>query len=694
MIRIAMDAGGTFTDFTSVGSLEDGLCRQKFVKYPTNHEDPAKSMVEGLTLLAEAWHTDLHSLLAQTEQIVHGTTLALNALLEKKGAKTALFTTEGFRDALEIRRSQLKDQWDLSAKMPPVLVPRRLRLGIAQRMDYKGDVLRELDEESVVKACAKCREYGVEAIAVCYLFSFLNPEHERQTAEIIHRELPDVFVSLSSDVAPKIREYERTSTTVINAYLAPILRDYLRLLKERLKDYGWEKPIHIMMNNGGLSDTDAMENFAVRTLLSGPAGGACGNTALGRLWGRADTILADMGGTSFDVHVSDHQERELIPGAEIDEYPVSIPMLDIHSIGAGGGSIVSVDDGGRLLIGPASAGSQPGPVCYGLGGEEITITDALLLLGLIDEEHFSGGKMTLDKEAATQRMMEKVAAPFGINDPQTAANMIYRVASEMMADAIRLVTVAKGRDVRDYSLISAGGAFSLFAANIVKTLHMKEVLFPVTSPVFCAWGMMGAARRYDFTKSFFMEQGGFDKKAVSERIEEMKEKGKAELNRLGVLSEDQRFTVTAEMRYIGQHHEISVPWEDAYLDDPQSLSAAFHRRHLSIYEYNEPEREWEIIHFHLACSEKDPSAPLFSFGEGKGGVLAQAFVAGEPFGEKGKRKAAVYRGIGLGDVIDGPALVHFDYTSVLIPTGFTAEVETDGICVLKEKGGTARDGIQ
>ena len=693
MIRIAMDTGGTFTDFTSAGSLEKGGFRQEFVKYPTNHDDPAKSMIEGLTLLAEAWGTDLRSLLAETEQITHGTTLALNALLEKNGAKTALFTTEGFRDALEIRRSQLKDQWDLSAKMPPVLVPRRLRLGIAQRMDYKGDVLKELDEESVVKACVQCREYGVRSIAVCYLFSFLNPEHERKTAEIIRRELPDVFVTLSSDVAPKIREYERTSTTVINAYLAPILRDYLRLLKDRLKDYGWEKPIHIMMNNGGLSDTEAMENFAVRTLLSGPAGGACGNTALGNLCGRADTILADMGGTSFDVHVTDHMGRELIPGAEIDEYPLSIPMLDIHSIGAGGGSIVSVDEGGRLLVGPASAGSVPGPVCYGLGGEEITITDALLLLGLMDEEHFLGGKMKLDKEAAKQRMTEKVASPLGIEDPQTAANMIYRVASEMMADAIRLVTVAKGRDVRDYSLISAGGAFSLFAANIMKTLRMKEVLFPVISPVFCAWGMMGAARRYDFSKSFFMEQGSFDKTAVSARIGEMKEQGKAELNRLGVADEEQVFSVTAEMRYIGQHHEISVPWDDAYLDDPARLSAAFHQKHLSIYEYNESDREWEIIHFHLACGEKEPQVPLFSFREGSG-EAGRALVSGAPFGEKGETEVAVYHENDLGRELAGPALIHFDFTSVLIPSGFTAKVETDGICVLREKGDADHDGIQ
>lgn len=685
MIRIAMDTGGTFTDFTAIGTLDEGETCQKFVKYPTDHEDPANSMIAGLKLLAEAWNTDLTTLLAHTEQIIHGTTLALNALLEKKGAKTALFTTEGFRDALEIRRSQLKNQWDLSAKTPPVLVPRRLRIGIPQRMDYKGDVIRELDEAGVIAACKKCKEHGVRSIAICYLFSFLNPEHERRTAEIIRRELPDVFVTLSSDVAPKIREYERTSTTVINAYLAPVLGDYLRRLKGRLQEFGWEKPVHIMMNNGGLSDTTAMEHFAVRTLLSGPAGGACGNTAIGRLCGRPETILADMGGTSFDVHVTDRSGRELIPGAEIDEYPLSIPMIDIHSIGAGGGSIVSVDEGARLLVGPASAGSFPGPVCYGQGGEDPTITDALLLLGVMDEEHFLGGKMKLDRAAAEQQMMTRVAEPLGVENPQTAANMVYRIASEMMADALRLVTVAKGRDVRNYSLVSAGGAFSLFAANIMKTLHMKEVLFPVVSPVFCAWGMMGAARRYDFTRSFFMEQGSYDGKAILSRLNEMKDIAGAELSRLGVADKDQTYVVTAEMRYIGQHHEISVAWEDRFAEDPNGLSEAFHQKHLQVYEYSEPELEWEIINFHFAAQEAEQDNVLFPFDTGETSPEQTAVVCGEPFGEKGEIEVAVYRQADLSRELFGPALIHFDFTSVLIPTGFSAKVEKDGICVLRER---------
>jgi N-methylhydantoinase A len=684
-MKIAIDTGGTFTDFTADRGENPKFRQQKFIKYPTNHDDPAESIIAGLTELAAAFDLDLPSMLMETEQIVYGTTLALNALLEKKGVTTALFTTKGFRDALEIRRSQLKNQWDLRALTPPVLVPRRLRLGITQRMDYKGDVLRELDENSVVAACAKCREAGVKAIAVCYLFSFLNPEHERKTAKIIKRELPNVFVTLSSDVAPKIREYERTSTTVLNAYLSPLLKDYLSSLKERLKPYGWNKPIHIMMNSGGVSDTTAQAELAVKTLMSGPAGGACGNDDMRDLCGKTKTILADMGGTSFDVHISDGERRELIPGAEIGGYPLSLPMIHIHSIGAGGGSIIQVDEGGRLLVGPASAGSNPGPVCYDHGGTAPTITDALLLLGLLQERQFLGGKMKLNRQAAEQIMKEKVAVPLNVA-MEAAADMVYRITAEMMADALRLVTVAKGQDVRNYSLISAGGAFSLFAANIMKTLKMREVLFPVTSPVFCAWGMLGAARRCDFSRSFLMEQGSFDKAAIKNRLQEMKDAGEAELNRLGVDVSRVAYTVTAEMRAIGQHHEIPVLWEDDYFDDIEALSAAFYRQHEAIYGYAEPEKDWEIIHFQLECFEKETKNRLFDFTV-KRTEPGEAVVCGEPFGKTGMITVPIYHESDLKDTLTGPALISFAYTTVLIPKGFAVTMIKDGICALREKGG-------
>ncbi|HMM06161.1 MAG TPA: hydantoinase/oxoprolinase family protein [Clostridiales bacterium] len=690
MIKIAIDTGGTFTDFTAERIGEEHPDERHFVKYPTNQEDPVESIIAGLTELAAAFGFTLPDLLKETEQIVYGTTLALNALLEKKGVKTALLTTEGFRDALEIRRAQLKNQWDLRALTPPVLIPRRLRLGIAQRMDYKGEVIRELEEESVIKACEVCRRAKVKAIAVCYLFSFLNPEHERKTAEIIRRELPGVFVTLSSDVAPRIREYERTVTTVLNAYLSPLLKDYLAALKTRLTAYGWEKPIHIMMNSGGVSDIDAQSELAVKTLMSGPAGGACGNDGLSGLCAKKRTILADMGGTSFDVHVLDGEGQKLVPGGEIDGYPLSLPMVNIHSVGAGGGSIIRVDEGGRLLIGPESAGSQPGPVCYGQGGKEITITDALLLLGLFPQRQFLGGKLQLCHDKAAALMKEKVAAPLGIGTV-AAADMIYRVAVEMTADALRLVTVAKGQDSRDYTLISAGGAFPLFAANVMETLNMREVLFPVTSPVFCAWGMLGAARRCDFSRSFFMEQDHFDASAIETRLQGMKAAGAAELRRLGVAPKNIAFRVTAEMRAVGQHHEIPVVWEAAYLTDPASLAAAFYRKHEALYGYAEPEKAWEIVHFQLECYEKGVKHRLFPFETERQGPGA-AKVAGEPFGLSGMISVPVYHSCDLQEVLTGPALIAFNDTTMLLPKGFETAVIHDGVCSIRKSQESPRKG--
>jgi N-methylhydantoinase A len=681
MIKIAIDTGGTFADYAAAGRFQNQEYKTVVVKYPADHQNPTRGLIAGLKELAAAWQTDLKTLLVETDQIIHGTTLALNALLEKKGAATALFTTEGFRDALEIRCSQLKSQWDLRAEIPEVLVPRRLRLGIAQRMDYKGDIIRELDEKALRVACRKCREYGVQSIAVCYLFSFLNPQHEKRTAEIIQEELPGVFVALSSEVAPKIREYERTSTTVLNAYLTPVLADYLKSVKKELAHYGWDRPIHMMMNNGGLSDTETMAGFAVKTLYSGPAGGACGNKAMGKILDNPYTVLADMGGTSFDVHVAGGHQTRLVPQAEVAGYPLTIPTIDITSIGAGGGSIAQVDESGRILVGPNSAGSVPGPACYGLGGAEPTVTDALVVLGLIDPGNFLGGNMHLNSDLAEKVIYAKIAEPLNVSVTE-GANIIYRIATEMMADAVRLVTIQKGDDPRKFSLISGGGAFPLFAANMMDVLQMKEVLFPVTGPVFCAWGMLGADRRWDFTRSFFMERGQWNPEKINGMLQELKNEGKAELSRLGVTEKEQNFILNLEMRYVGQHHEISIPWHGMFtVDNREVLDKTFNDAHESAYQYAEKDKEWEIINLHLACMETAKENSLFPFPENDL-YLTRKKVAGEPFGLAGEIFVPLFHARdlrGAGENISGPALLDFDYTTVLIPAGFMAKPIQNGV---------------
>lgn len=684
MIKIAIDTGGTFTDYTSVGCIGDQAEQRIALKNPTNHEHPAQGILAGLKELAVAWGTDLEKLLAQTEKISLGTTLALNALLEKKGVKTALFTTAGFRDALEIRRAQLANQWDLAIENPMVLVPRRLRLGIEQRMDYQGQIIKPLNEAAVRAACQKCREAEIKAIAVCYLFSFLNPAHEKRTAEIIREELPDVFVSLSAEVSPRIREYERTTTTVINAYCTPVLADYLKNVKKELAAFGWDKPIHIMKNSGGLSDSQALENFGVKTLLSGPAGGAVGNLSLGKYLGRTHTVLADMGGTSFDLHVVSGGINQLVPQTELDGYPLSIPMIDIRSIGAGGGSIAHVEAGGRVLIGPDSAGSIPGPACYNQGGEQPTVTDALLVLGLINGDNFLGGKLPLSLDLAVKAIQEKVAEPLNLS-VQDAARIIYSITAEMMADAMRLVTTQKGNDPRIYSLISAGGAFGLFAARIMESLQMPEALIPVQGPVFCSWGMLGAVCRYDINQSVLMEKRQWDAKRLNDMVAAMKAEGMAQLERLGVATNRQRFDLMLEMRYVSQHHEISVPWTlgEFSPESMKDVEQAFYQTHEAIYEYAE-EKDWEIIDLHLACSERDQQNILFPTEQAITGVTTKT-VAGEVFNSHGEIDVPVYREGDLTKRINGPALIDFVYTTLIVPTGFYCVLEDEGIFALRKE---------
>ncbi len=684
MIDIAIDTGGTFTDYTSIGSLDDNDEKKIFIKNPTNHENPTQGIIEGLKQLAQRWDCDLRTLLENTNKISHGTTLALNALLEKKGVKTALFTTEGFRDALELRRSRLDNQWDIRAVTPQVLVPRRLRLPITERVDYKGDVITQLDEDSVRRACKICKDNDIKSIAVCFLFSFLNPSHEQRVRQIINEELPDVFVSLSSDVSPQIREYERTSTTVINASITPIISTYFDKLKDELKDYGWTKPIHIMMNSGGLSDVATMKKIAAKSLLSGPAGGGVGNETLSRILSKKHLILADMGGTSFDLHIIDNNKTQLVPESRIDSYPITLPMMDIQSIGAGGGSIVSVDASKRVHVGPESASSVPGPACYNLGGTQATITDALLALNLINEDNFLGGRLKLSKEKAIESIEENVAKPLDIT-VDDAAVLIYTVATQLMADALRLITTKRGNDPRQYSLVTSGGAFGLFACNIMDTLSMDEVIVPIQAPVFCSWGMMGAKRRYDITQSFFMEKNAWDSTRLNNQINKMLGQANNELDKLNVSSDNRKHELILEMRYIGQHHEISIALDKLQFDDDsiEELNKLFHDTHNDIYQYCEMDNDWEIMNIRLASFEENVNTRLFEFDDDQKDTY-EINLSNKLTGTNDDASVTVYHECDLNDSIVGPAVIEFDYTSVLVPEGFTSNIIDDGLLSIRK----------
>lgn len=676
MFRVAIDTGGTFTDLAAVNS-EGHLI---IIKTPTDRADPAAGILAGLKEMAAGWGLHLRDFLAGTEQIVHGTTLALNALLERRGVRTALLTTAGFRDALEIRRSRRPDQWDLRAPIPEVLVPRRLRLGIRERLNYRGEVIVPLDREQLAEVAALLSDQGVEALAVCFLFSFINPAHEVEAAAAIRELLPGVFITTSSDIAPRIREFERTSTTVLNAYLTPVLTGYLERLEGELRKFGWQKPLHLMLNSGGLSDTWAARECAVRTLLSGPAGGAGGGVLMSRALNRPNLVVADMGGTSFDVTLVTEGKSRLVPETEICGYPLSLPVTDIHSIGAGGGSIAAVDESGRLLVGPRSAGSYPGPACYGRGGTEPTVTDAALILGLLDHDRFLGGRLRLDPQLAREAVERYLAGPLGIGIEQ-AALAVFRVTAAKMADAVRLVTVRQGLDPRILTLVAAGGAFPLFAGLLAGELEMNEVLIPVQGPVFCAWGMLGALCQHDVVRSCLMSQPAWDYLKMNTLVSGMIGESDAELDRMGVPAAGRETAIILEMKYTDQHHEIAVGLNGTQFTPSslQEINDAFHREHQRLYGYNEPDKPWEIVNVRVSCREQAKAAVLPALRAGK--VL--------PPGNReimldstGPTKVDIYSSEHLPAVIKGYALIEFPYTTLLVPAGFTASPDPRGFILM------------
>lgn len=690
MFRVAIDTGGTFTDLVTV----DETGQTVMIKIPTNREDPARGVMEGLAEMAGRWGMDLERFLDHTEQIIHGTTLTLNALLEGRGARTALLTTEGFRDALEMRRSRRAEQWDLRAPVPSVLVPRRLRMGVRERLDYRGEVITPLDEARLEEAALAFREQGVEAVAICFLFSFLNPDHEERAAAVLRGLLPGVFVAASSATAPRIREYERTSTTVLNAYLTPVMAGYLDTLEAELQRYGWQRPFNLTLNSGGLADTLTVRNNAVQTLLSGPAGGARGGQSLSAALDRPSLVVADMGGTSFDVVLVVEGECRTAPEAEINGYPVSLPLIDIKSVGAGGGSIAFVDSSGRLHVGPRSAGSFPGPACYGRGGSEPAVTDAALVLGLLNPDTFLDGKLKLDSLKASQAVTEYLAGPLGL-EVREAALAVYRVAAARMADAVRLVTVQQGLDPRDFTLVAAGGAFPLFAGAIAAELGIAEVIIPLQGPAFCAWGMLGATCRHDVVRTCLMTGEAWDAGRLNTTTAEMLKTGNEQLDRLGVSENDREAELILEMKYAGQHHEISIVPEitDFTFSSPEPVDEAFHRRHRELYGYEEPGKPWEIVNLRLVCRQKtrpvflpeepatDNCLPAGDCLQGDDCLQGGRLPAenGSPTFERevfldtdGPAGVRVFNHQTLPRQVRGPALIEYPYTTVLVPEGFAA----------------------
>jgi N-methylhydantoinase A len=675
MYRIGIDVGGTFTDLVAVDETGQIVC----VKAPSTPADPARAVMDGLGRLAGALGSELDVLLRETERIVHGTTVATNALLEGKGARVGLLATEGHRDVIEMREGLKEDRYNLRMPPPEPLVPRARRIGVRERMRADGRTIVHLNARSLQRAIARLKQDRVEAVAVCYLHGYLNPRHEQLTRAAVRRALPGMYVSLSSEVLPQIKEYERASTTVVNASVGPVLARYLARLGDSLRRAGYRGDVLVMQSHGGVVSIQEAVRLAAGAVLSGPAGGVAASRRCGRLLAEPNLIGFDMGGTSTDISLIVNGEPQLARDRSVAGYRVSLPSLDIVSIGAGGGSIARVDAGGILRVGPASAGADPGPACYLKGGNAATVTDANLVLGYLDPENFQGGDIQLDR-AAAERAVHAIADRLG-SRRVAAARGIHQVANTQMAEGIRLVSVRRGVDPRRFTLLAFGGAAGLHITDVARQLEMRRVVLPRLAAVLSAWGMLTTDLRYEVVRTHIGDVQRLGRTLLRRLFAEMEAEGKRRLG--GAISGPVRIHRALEMRYGEQIFEITVPLDGldlAAADVLPRVIERFHRRHEELYTYSIRDEEVVMVNARVAVVSELPALP-----EERAPSAGRRRTAARP---RSRRRVYLDRWqevpvfdldhLAAGETVAGPAIVEAPTTSVLLRPNERAAVTSLG----------------
>jgi N-methylhydantoinase A len=660
MYRIGIDVGGTFTDLVGVDERGEVI----LAKAASTPSDPSLGVMDGLARLAAALGRDLYGLLRETERIVHGTTVATNALLERKGARVGLLTTEGHRDILEMREGLKDDRYNLRVPAPEPLVPRARRIGVRERIRADGSVATPIDLRSLNRAIAKLKRQRVEAVAVCYLHSYRNPRHEEMTRAALTRELPDAYVSLSFEVLPQIKEYERVSTTVVNACVGPVLSRYLVRLRTRLHEAGYGGPVLIMQSHGGVASIDESVRLAAGSVLSGPAGGVAASRYSARLLGEADLIPFDMGGTSTDISLIVNGEPQMAVNLGVGVNRVSLPSLDIVSLGAGGGSTAWVDKGGILQVGPASAGADPGPACYGKGGTTATVTDANLVLGYLSPINFLGGRTRLNI-AAAERAVNVVARQLRISR-MAAARGIHQVVNTRMADGVRLASVRRGIDPRRFSLLAFGGAAGLHVTDVARRLGIGRVALPRLAAVLSAWGMLATDLRCELVRTHIGDAHAVTAGMLGRLFTSMEDEGKRRL------AQAFRGTVrthrSVDMRYGEQIFEVGVPLDGLDLASPgvmKEVVERFHRRHEELYTYSMPDQSVLLVNARVAVVGELPELPA-----------EPEIPVRQPGSPRGPRRVYLdkwkeipvfdLKKLAAGQTIEGPAIIEAVTTTVLL----------------------------
>lgn len=734
--RIGVDSGGTFTD---ICLFDDATGAVAVWKVPSTPADPSQGIADGVA-------QGISRVDARASGIAyfgHGTTVATNALIQHRGARTGLITTDGFRDLLEIGRQKRPDLYDIHIDKPPTLVSRDLRLEVPERVRHDGTVEVALQPEAVRAAVRKLREAGVDAVAVCFLYGFVSEDHEKLAAGVLAEEFPDAFASISHLVAPEFREFERLSTAVVNAYLGPVMQTYIRRLAGRLADLGLRTAPHLTQSNGGVISFEQAANLPVRTVLSGPSTGVVGAREVARLAGFPDIITFDMGGTSSDVALLSNGECRLSSEATVHGYPIKAPMLDIHTVGAGGGSIAHVDSGGLLKVGPRSAGADPGPVCYGRDATEPTVTDANVVLGTLNPDFLLGGRMPIRRDLALTAI-EAIAAQLGLSVVDTAQGIIAVVTANM-ARAIRVISVQRGYDPRDYTLVAFGGAGPLHAVRLAQELEINRVLVPVSPGILCAMGLLLTDLRSDFALTRLTLLNEAAAPVLADVFTTLEARAQAWFDAEGIAPEKRRIVCTVDMRYAGQNYELPITLPEGTnvaaapspntsattrsrrtpsslsdatavtpavmvdggwhaggapsstpLDDPhqdatpsltQHLAAAFLTAHQRQYGFAPDDEPIQLVTFRIEASAIVPKAQFTPTLEGETDAGAAIIGQREVWlpEASGTRPTPIYDRSRLrpGNRVAGPAIIEQMDATTIVLSGWEARVEPYGNLILE-----------
>ena len=673
-LKVGIDVGGTFTDFLVTGEGRESVVH----KVLSTPGDPSVAVIQGLGEIAAAADPpqSLQAFTSSIETIVHGTTVTTNATLTRNGACSGLITTAGVRDALEMRRGIREEQYNNRYTNVVPLVPRYRRIGVTGRLDRNGNEIESLSLDEVQTAVDLFKSEGVEAVSICFMNAFANPQHEQQAAELVRRILPGAYLTVSSELLPSIRFYERVSTTVLNSYVGPILEHYLDRLLSRLAAEDFTGLLLVMQSNGGGMSPDIARKKPALTLLSGPAAGPGAGLVYADAHGRNNCIVIDMGGTSFEAALV-RDEPVMVNEGTIDRHRIALPMLGIHTIGAGGGSIGWIDEGGLLRMGPQSAGADPGPAAYGRGGSCPTTTDANLVLGYLDPAYFSGGQMPLDLQAARDAIAEGIAEPLGLSVEESAAGM-YRVTCNNMAQGVREITIKRGYDPREFPLVVAGGAGPIHSCLIADELDVPLQIVPRESSILCAVGMLMGDLRHDLVRTFVARLDSVDWAALAELVSALREEGTALLTEERIPPDAREFFLKFDCRYLKQYHEVSfqVPWEAVAGRDSASITSAFHTEHNRLYGYSleQEAAAVEIINVRLQAVGRVDKPELQS-GTRHGTSAAHA-IKGERavyvFEDDAFRPVTVYDGERLqhGNRVSGPAMIEKQTTAIFVSASF------------------------